>query len=95
MGDEAAVDVLKILSAKSSLTPTEMHATLDIIHMAFEHPVAVTNPSDRSPRAALFLLRHLESTTGDEAVKQRIARETTFFRAVTGPTASHPSTPKQ
>ncbi len=83
MGDEAAVDVLKVLSTKPSLTYEEMQATLDIVHMAFQHPESIIEPVNRKPRAALFLLQYLASTNG--APTARIATETKFLQPVTLP----------
>ena len=94
MGDEAAVDVLKILSAKPSLTPTETLATLDIIHMAFEHPESIINPVNQKPQAALFLVQHLDSSTNDATAKERIKQETTRLQAVRIPSAAKPVTPQ-
>jgi hypothetical protein len=93
MGDEAAVDVLKVLSAKPSLTPAELESVLDIIHMAFE-PAAISEPVNQKPLAAVFLLEYRNSTTTDATIRQRITEETTFVQAASVPSSTNPSTPK-
>jgi hypothetical protein len=86
MGDEAAVDVLKILGVKPSLTAAQQQATLDVLHMAFEQPASIIDPVNEKPQAAAFLLQYLGSTTTDAAVKQRIAEETAFVQAASAAT---------
>ncbi len=63
--------------------------TLDIVHMAFQHPESIIEPVNRMPRTALFLLQHLASTNG--APTARITTETKFLQAVTLPTAANSS----
>jgi hypothetical protein len=90
MGDEAAVDVLKLIAAKQ-LTPAEMHAVLDIVHMAFEKPDSIIESVNRKPRAAAFLLQYLGTSASDATVTDRLAHEAKFLQAVTIRSAS--STP--
>jgi hypothetical protein len=95
MGDEAAVDVIKVLSTKPSLTPAEVQAGLDIIHMAFEHPESIISPVNRKPQAALFVMKHFASATDDSVVKERIAQETTRLAARMVVAAAKPVAPQQ
>ena len=80
MGDEAAVDVIKILGERPPLSWDEIQSTLDIVHMAFEHPDSIIEPVNRKPRAALFLLPYLASTTSDPLIAERIKNELAFVR---------------
>jgi hypothetical protein len=92
MGDEAAVDVLKVLGASSSPTTADLQTALDIIHTAFEKPIAILDPINEKPRAAIFLLQYLGSIAREPATNQRIADEVKFVRAaasqVSPPTAA-------
>lgn len=94
MGDEVAVDVLKTLSASPSMMPTSTPSVLDIIHRAFEKPGSIIEPANRRPQAATFLLQYLNSTTADEAIKQRITKETAFVQASTASSATGTSAPQ-
>jgi hypothetical protein len=80
MGDEAAVDVLKVFSAKPAPTPAELNSALDIIHMAFKQPASILVPGNKQPMATLFLFQHLSITATDPALQERIASETKFVR---------------
>lgn len=80
MGDEAAIDVLKILGDKPSLSVGEQHTALDIVHRSFEQPASILNPAHRKPAATLFLLRFLGTTAQDATVKARIQEETKFVQ---------------
>jgi len=94
MGDEAAVDLLKILGAKGSLTVGESQAALDIIHMAFEKPTSIISPLNQKPDATMFLLQHLSSTTNDTATQQRITQEIESVRRALVPSATKPPASK-
>ena len=87
MGDEAAVDVLKILGTKSSLSNTELQAILDIVHTAFQHPESIMEPVNQKPRAVLLLLQHLASTTSDSLLTERITKEREFLQSAIVPSA--------
>jgi hypothetical protein len=95
MGDEAAVDVIKVLGAKPSMSSTEMQASLDIIHVAFEHPESIISPANRKPQAALFVMKHFASAIDDSVVKERIAQETTRLAAMMVVVAAKPGTPQR
>ncbi len=88
MGDEAAVDVLKVLGTKSTVSNTEAQAILDIVHVAFEHPEAITEPVNQKPRAGLLLLQYLASSTSDGTLMERIAKERAFLRSVKVPSSA-------
>jgi hypothetical protein len=88
MGDEAAVDVLKALSAGRAATPVQMQSALEIIHTAFEHPEAILSPMNREPRAAIFLLQHFASTSNDQSLQERISGEVQSLQAVAARSAA-------
>jgi hypothetical protein len=88
MGDEAAVDVLKALSAGRAATPAQMQSALEIIHTAFEHPEAILSPMNREPRAAIFLLQHFASTSNDQSLQERISGEVQSLQAVAARSAA-------
>jgi hypothetical protein len=81
MGDEAAVDVIKVLGAGGGATPAQIQSALDIIHTAFEHPEAILNPVHREPRAAMFLLQYFALTSNDQSLQERISGEVQSLRA--------------
>ena len=81
MGDEAAVDVIKVLSERPTLTLAEIQATLDIIAMAFERPGAILNTVNVEPHVALFLLQHLGTMTNDSEITQRLNKQMSLLRA--------------
>src|SRR6185437_3762595 len=57
MGDEAAVNIMKVLGEGVPLSDTNEFTILDMIHTAFEFPEAIMVPFDRHPDATSFLLR--------------------------------------
>jgi hypothetical protein len=81
MGDEAAVDILKLMASRQSFTAANANAALDLVHMAFEEPGSIINPVNQKPYATSFLLQYLGSTSGDAVVKERIASEKKFVQA--------------
>ncbi len=72
MGDAAGVAVTRVV-AERSLRPDEVQSILDILTESFADPRLVENSGDREPRAALFVLRYLDATATDSALKTRIA----------------------
>jgi hypothetical protein len=88
MGDEAAVDVLKVLSSKSALTPDSTASILDVVHMAFQHPESIISPVNQKPQAASFLLQHLRASESDTRVKERIDKEIANLQSVNSALAS-------
>jgi hypothetical protein len=81
MGDEASVDLLKILGGKNLLTVPDSQAALDIIHLAFEQPDSIIDPANKTPQATISLLHYISSKSTDSAVQQRVIKETAFVRA--------------
>lgn len=82
MGDEAAADVLTILSTSPPLTAAQTQTALDIVHKAFADPGAILAGTNRKPVAALALLQKFQATATDQLVKERIATETNYLNAV-------------
>jgi hypothetical protein len=82
MGDEAAADVLLILSTRSPLSASEMQTAMDIVHKSFLRPRAIQSVADRKPTASLALLQKFQATAVDQLVKERIAAEKNFLDAV-------------
>jgi hypothetical protein len=72
MGDAAAVAVTKVFGEKE-LRPDDIDRILMVVHISFAAPRVVENESDRQPRTTLFLLRYLDRSTTDPALKRRIA----------------------
>ncbi len=70
-GDQAAVDLIKIIGVRKPLNETETLTLIEMLRKAFERPAAILAGSDRTPKATLFLLQSLESTI-DPNVRQRI-----------------------
>lgn len=56
MGDEAAVNIIKILGMRGTITPTEAELTtaLTIMEKAFEKPTLIARANDRQPRNAIL-----------------------------------------
>jgi hypothetical protein len=77
MGDGAAAVISKIIGDKS-LSTAEVERILAIIRTSFGRPAALTNVSDREPRATLVLLDHLDASTGDASLRARIVGERQF-----------------
>jgi hypothetical protein len=91
MGDEAAVDILRILGARGPLTVAEERSALDVVDMAFEHPNSIIDPNYRSPGATVFLLRFISGSTGDQSVKDRattLLDRLRNLRSTAGPSAA-------
>jgi hypothetical protein len=95
MGDEAAVDVLKVLSTKPAPTAGEIEAALDIVHMAFEHPESIISDVNQKPQAASFLLQYFDSRTNDGNVKQRIKGVSTRLQAAAAAAAAKSATSRK
>jgi hypothetical protein len=72
LGDQAAVDIMKILGGKSA-SDAQIPTILDMLRKAYEVPKAILIHADRQPKASLFLLGALESHTEDWSLKQRIS----------------------
>jgi hypothetical protein len=87
MGDAAAVVVTRVVSGRN-LRPTEIDMILLILTWSFADPSGVKVVSDREPRAALFVLRNLESYTTDPALRERIAHTRNYVLTKTRPQGS-------
>lgn len=71
MGDAGAVLVTKILAGRD-LTPNTIDNALVVIEGSFADPSFVETAHDRQPRTALLVLRYLDLSTNDAALKKRI-----------------------
>jgi len=83
MGDEAAVNIIKILGMRGTITPTEAELTtaLTIMENAFEEPTLIARANDRQPRATLFLLQMFEANNSDSELKDQIGQTRERIRA--------------
>jgi len=72
LGDGGAVLLTKIL-AGSDLTSNTIDNALVVLAGIFADPSLVETTSNRQPRTALLLLRYLDLSTKDAALKKRIA----------------------
>jgi hypothetical protein len=79
MGDETAFYLFGIIWKSPPLTVAQTVTVLDIIHNSFKSPVFIRSHADRKPEKSLALLKMLQATAVDQAVKERIAAETTFL----------------
>ena len=82
MGDEAAFHLYSIMITRPPLTPAQTLTVLDIIHNSFKNPAFIQNDADRKPEKSLALLKIIQATAVDQAVKERIAAETTFLTSL-------------
>src|ERR1700687_1251673 len=72
LGDAGAVLVIKTLAGRN-LTSNTIDNALTVIDGSFADPTHVEALADKQPRAVLLLLRYLELSTNDSALKKRIA----------------------
>lgn len=79
LGDTGAVLVTKILAGRD-LTPKDIEMSLVVIATSFNDPSFVKTPADREPRTAMLLLRYLDLSTSDPALKKRIADTTKYVQ---------------
>ena len=79
IGDAGAVLLTKIL-ADRVLTSNTIDNALVVLGEVFADPAFVEIPSDRQPRTALLLLRYLDLSTNDAALKKRITDRTKYVR---------------
>jgi hypothetical protein len=82
LGDQAAVDIMKILAGKS-VSDAQVPTILDMLRKAYELPKAILIAADRQPKASLFLLGALEGHTEDSSLKQRISEMRQDLQTVT------------
>jgi|SRR5579872_2833315 len=76
-GDAAAVLVTKIFAGRE-FTPANIDATLTVLRSSFADPSLVRIADDRQPKTALFVLRYLDNSANDPALKKSI-KETREF----------------
>ena len=81
MGDEAAVNIMKVFVEGVPLNDTSELTILDMIHTAFEFPEAIMVPFDQHPDTTFFLLRWMDSSTQDQELKQHIAEIKQYVQA--------------
>jgi len=72
MGDAAAVVVTKVFAGRD-LTPLDIKMALVVVRSAFADPRDLPIEADRQPRTTFLLLRYLDFSTHDPALKQDIA----------------------
>jgi hypothetical protein len=72
LGDAGAVLVTKVLAGRD-LTSSTIDNTLIVIDGIFADPRFVAAASDKQPRTALLVLRYLDLSTNDAALRKRIA----------------------
>ncbi len=75
LGDTGAVLVTKILAGRD-ITPNAIENALVVVEGSFADPSLVEATGDRQPRTAMFVLKHLDLSTNDVALKKRIADTT-------------------
>lgn len=79
LGDTGAVVVTKILAGRH-LTPKIIDMSLVVIASSFSDPSFVKTPADREPRTAMLLLRYLDLSTSDPALRKRVADTTKYVQ---------------
>lgn len=79
LGDAGAVLLTKILAGRD-LTSGTIDNALVVIDSVFADPRFVEATGDRQPRTALLLLRYLDLSTNDAALKKRIADATKYVQ---------------
>jgi len=72
LGDGGEVLLTKILAGRD-LTSNTIENALVVLGGIFADPTFVETTGDRQPRTALLLLRYLDLSTKDAALKKRIA----------------------
>ena len=72
MGDAAAVLVTKILAGRD-LTTGNIDGVLVVFESSFVDPRFVSTAADREPRTALLVLKYLDASTADPALRKRIS----------------------
>jgi hypothetical protein len=71
-GDSTAVQITKIISDKG-LGNLEIETVLDMLDASFSDPSSIEAVPDREPRTTLFVLRYLDCSTQDAALKRKVA----------------------
>jgi hypothetical protein len=73
LGDASAVALTKILGGREP-TVDEIGQIVVIIRLAFNQPRMITVRLDAQPRAALFVLKYLDSLPSSSGLKDKIAQ---------------------
>lgn len=81
LGDKAAFFIYVLMSTRSQLSAEETLTALDIIHKSFANLLAVQK-GDRKPINSLALLKLFQASAVDQRVKERIAAENNFLKAL-------------
>ena len=74
LGDAGAVALTKVVGEKD-LNPNEIRQALLTLMLSFDAPRMIAIEADRTPRTALFVLKHLDHLTSDPDLKNRISEE--------------------
>ena len=85
-GDAAAVAITKVVGARD-ISSDGITRILLLIHMSFEAPRIIENPSDRRPRTTLFILKYLSTLPASPELKKKIVETEQFVDHATGSTA--------
>ncbi|HEV2492757.1 MAG TPA: hypothetical protein VG204_06750 [Terriglobia bacterium] len=85
-GDAAAVAITKVVGARD-ISSDGITRILLLIHMSFEAPRIIENPSDRQPRTTLFILKYLSTLPASPELKKKIVETEQFVGHATGSTA--------
>jgi hypothetical protein len=93
LGDEAAVNVMKIVATRGPLNIAQEARVLDIVRKAFERPRSIDVANNLRPSATLFLLQYLEASAPNDDIKARIAEVKQY--AVTAKDRLPPTRPAQ
>jgi hypothetical protein len=72
MGDEAALDTLKIIGTNQSLSQTTKDNIVAVLQEAFAKPQMIVNAADREPKLTMFLLQWLGSSADNLPAKDRV-----------------------
>lgn len=70
-GDATAVALTKVIS-DHALDNSQVDDALYMLDMAFSDPGLIESPPDRDPKTTLFVLRYLDLSTHDAALKAKI-----------------------
>jgi hypothetical protein len=71
LGDGAAPEIMKIVSAKSPTTENAQTALM-LVKMSFADPPVIKHEQNKNPTNTLILLDYLDRHTGDADVKSKI-----------------------
>jgi hypothetical protein len=72
MGDDLAVNVIRVTAKSEKLTPDQTNTALEMIDKAFDRPECILSAADKLPRATVSLLRTLSLSPDNDAARDRI-----------------------